>query len=66
MKRKDSLEKTLVMEKIERKKRKRRQRVRWLDGRCNEHEFGEPLGDSGGQGGLESYGPWGRKGLGMI
>lgn len=40
--------------------------MRWLDGRCNEHEFGETLGDSGGQGDLESYGPWDHEDLGMI
>ena len=32
MQRADSLEKTLKMEKIEGKRRRRRQRMRWLDG----------------------------------
>ena len=32
MRRTDSLEKTLVLEKIEGRRRRRRQRVRWLDG----------------------------------
>ena len=29
--------------------------------RCNEHEFGQTLGDAEGQGGLACYSPWGRK-----
>ena len=35
MRRTDSLEKTLVLEKIEGRRRRRRQRVRWLDGIIN-------------------------------
>ena len=35
MRRADSLEKTLVLGKIEGKRRRRRQRVRWLDGITN-------------------------------
>ena len=41
----DSLEKTLVLRKIEKKKRRGRQRMRWLDS-INEHELGQTLGDS--------------------
>jgi len=29
--------------------------------RCSEHELGQTQGDGEGQGGLESYSPWGRK-----
>ena len=35
MQRTDSLEKTLMMEKIEGRRRRRRQRMRWLDGITN-------------------------------
>ena len=39
----DSLEKTMLLGKIEGKKRKGQQRIRWLDGyhRLNGHEFQE-------------------------
>ena len=33
--------------------------------RCNEHELGQILGDSEGQGGLACGSPWGGKELGM-
>ena len=60
----DSLEKTLMLGKIEGKRRKGRQRMRWLDGITDlmdmsllEHAPG--IGD--GQGSLACCSPWGRK-----
>ena len=51
----DSLEKSLMLGKIESRKRRRPQRMRWLDGIItilyNEHELGQTLGDGVGQGG---------------
>ena len=54
---------TLMLEKIEGKRRIRQQRMRWLDGitQLNGHEFEQTLGDSGGQGILECCSPWGHK-----
>ena len=53
MRRADSLEKTLMLGKIEDKGRRGQQRMRWLDGhRLNRHEFGWTLGVGDGQGGL--------------
>ena len=40
MGRPDSLEKTLMLGKIEGRRRKRRQRVRWLDGITNSMDMG--------------------------
>ena len=45
MQRADSLEKTLMLGKIEGKRRRGRQRMRWLDS-INGHEFEQTLGDS--------------------
>ena len=39
MRRADSLEKTLMLGKIEGRRRRGRQRMRWLDGIINGHEF---------------------------
>ena len=61
MQRGDSLEKTLMLGKIESKRRRGRQRMRWLDG-INGHEFEQTLGDSEGQGRLGSCSPWGHRG----
>ena len=48
MGRADSLEKTLMLGKIEGRRRMGRQRVGWLEGIIgNGHEFEQPLGDSG-------------------
>ena len=54
MGRADLLEKSLMLGKIEGKRRKGRQRMRWLDGitDINGHEFGQIHGDGKGQGGL--------------
>ena len=49
----DSFEKTLVLGKIEGRRRRGRQRMRWLDGIwLNGHEFGWTLEVGDGQGGL--------------
>ena len=57
MRRTDSLEKTLMLGKIEGGRRRRQQRMRWLDG----HEFEEVPGVGGGQGILACCSPWGHK-----
>ena len=57
MQRADSLEKTLMLIKIEGKRRSGQQRMRWLDGRG----FEETQGDTGGQGSLACCSPWGHK-----
>ena len=61
MRRADSLEKTLMLGKIESRRRRGRQRMRWLD------SIMVDLMDRGlsGQGGLVSCGSWGRKELDM-
>ena len=62
----DLLEKTLMLGKIEGKRRRGQQRMRWLDGwhhQLNGYEF-EPLPGAGeGQRSLECCSPWGRKDL---
>ena len=63
MRRADSLEKILMLGKIEGRRRRGRQRIRWLDGITdpNGHGFGWTLGVGDGQGGLACCGSWGRK-----
>ena len=62
MRRTDSLEKTLMLGKIEVRRRRGWQRMRWLDGITdNEHEFEQTLGDSEEQGSLACCSPWGCK-----
>jgi len=63
MLRANSLEKTLMLGKIEDKRRRRRQRMRWLDG-ITGREFAQTPTD-GGQGSLVYCSPWGRKELEM-
>ena len=58
MERTDSLEKTLMLGKIEGKRRKGRQDE--MVG-CNGHELEQALGDSEGQGSLVCCSPWGCK-----
>ena len=62
MQRTDSLEKTLMLGKIEGRSRRGRQRMRWLDGitdLMNMTEQTQGVGD--GQGGLACCNSWGRK-----
>ena len=64
MGRADSFEKTLMLGKIEGRRRKGRQRMRWLDGwhhRLNGHRFGWTPKVGDGQGGLVCCSSWGRK-----
>ena len=60
---KDSLEKTLMLGKIEDRRRKGWQRMRWLDGITDRHEFEQDLGSGEGQGGQACCSTWGRKEL---
>ena len=60
MQRTDSLEKTLMLGKIEGRRRRGQQRMRWLD-QLNGHESEQTLGDSEGQVSLACCGLWGHK-----
>ena len=62
----NSLEKSLILGKIEGRRRRGRQRMRWLGGITNamDMNLGKP-GDSEGQGGLACCSPWGHKELDM-
>ena len=58
----DSLKKTLMLGKIEGRRKSWRQRMRWLDGTTNSMGvFEQTPGDSEGQGSLVYCRPWGRK-----
>ena len=63
MQRADSLEKTLMLRKIEGRRRRGRQRMRWLDGITDSMDVSlselQELVD--GQGGLEWCSPWSQK-----
>ena len=58
----DSLEKTLMLGKIEGKRRKGQQRMKWLDSITNSMNMNlSKPGDSDGQGSLACCCPWGSK-----
>ena len=63
MQRADSLEKTLMLGKIAGRRRRRQQRMRWLDGITDLMDMSLLLeqvpGDSEGQGSLVCCSPWG-------
>ena len=61
MQRADSLEKTLMLRKIEGRRRRGRQRMRWLDGITDSigHKFEQAPGDSEGHGSPACCSPWG-------
>ena len=62
MQRADSLEKTLMLGKIEGRRRRGRQRMRWLDGISDSvDEFEQTPGDGEGQGSLVCCSPWSNK-----
>ena len=64
LRRSDSLEKTLMLRKIEGRRRRRQQRMRWLDGitiRLSGHEFEQTPGNSEGQGSLMCGSAWGHR-----
>ena len=68
MQRADSFEKTLMLGKIEGRRRRGRQRMRWLDGITNSMDmdgFGWTPGVGDGPGSLVCCGSWGRKELYM-
>ena len=62
MRRTDLLEKTLMLGKIEGRRRRGRQRMRWLDNITDSLDMsGQVPGVGDGQGSLVCCSPWGRK-----
>ena len=62
MQRADSFDKTLILGKIEDRKRRGQQRIKWLDGITNGHEFVQAPEVSDRQGSLVCCSLWGCKG----
>ena len=67
LRRSDLFEKTLMLQKIEGRGRRGRQRMRWLDSIIDsmDVEFEQALGVADGQGSLVCCNPWGCKELDM-
>ena len=61
----DSLEKTLMLGKIEGRRKRGQQGIRWLDGIIYGHEFEQAPAVGDGQGSLACCNPWDRKELDM-
>ena len=62
MQRADSLEKTLILEKIEGKRRRGKQKMRWLDSIINSMGMNlSKVEDSVGRGSLVCCGSWGHR-----
>ena len=62
MQRTDSLEKTLMLGKIEGRRRRGQQKMTWLDGITDSMDMNlSNLGVGDGQGGLACCSPWSRK-----
>ena len=61
MRRADSFDKTLMLGKIEGRRRRGQQRMRWLDGITDSWVWVDSPGVGDGQGGLACCNSWGRK-----
>ena len=57
----DSLEKTLILEKIKGRRRRGKQRMRWLDDIDSVDEFEQTQGDSERPESMACWSPWGHK-----